>query len=264
MNVVTTILARGGSTGLPRKNALPLLGKPVVLYTIEHAQASELIDTIVLTTDSEEIKQIGRDAGVEIIDRPAELATATATVDSASRHAVDTYEANTGYVADIVVILYGNIPVRKPDIIDRAVSHLIETQADSVRTVASIGKKHPDWLHRLDGDRMIKFRENDIDRRQDLEPLYYHDGCVLAFTRESQCTPPAHEHDFHAFFGKDRRAIIQGANDTVDIDSLEDFYMAEALLRMERDDLFLRSTARPLQNSEGSPLERNTHTVHTH
>jgi N-acylneuraminate cytidylyltransferase len=249
MNVMTTILARGGSTGLPRKNALPLLGKPVVQYTIEHAQASELIDTIVLTTDSEEIKIIGRNAGIEIIDRPKELATATATVDSASRHAVETYESRTGYAADVVVILYGNVPVRKPDVIDRAVSHLIETKADSVRTLASIGKNHPDWLHRLDGDRMIKFRENDIYRRQDLEPLYYHDGCVIAVTRKSLFTPPAHDHDFHAFFGKDRRAIIQSANDTVDIDSLEDFYMAEAMLRMERDDLFLRPTAHPAQHA---------------
>lgn len=244
MNVLTTILARAGSTGLPRKNALPLLGKPVFAYTVEHARDSELIDQIVLTTDSEEIKTAARAMGVYIVDRPAELATATATVYSASRHAVDTYEAETAYETDIVVILYANVPVRAAGIIDRALRFLIDSGADSVRTVTPVGKAHPDWLHRLDeAGRMTKFRENNIHLRQDLEPLYYHDAAVLAMTREAFFTPPAHDQDYHAFFGKDRRAIVQSPNDAVDIDSLEDFYQAEALLRLQREELFLRPTA---------------------
>jgi CMP-N,N'-diacetyllegionaminic acid synthase len=245
MNVIATILARGGSMGLPRKNFLPLLGKPVFFYTVEHARESELIDTILLTTDSPEIKELARPMkDVIVIDRPAGLATNTATVDSAARDAVLQYEAMTGYNTEIVVILYGNVPVRAPGIVDRAVKFLIDTGADSVRTVAKVGKTHPDWLHHVDEQgRMTKFRENNIYRRQDLELLYFHDGSVLTMTRQSLFTPPAHEHDFHAFFGRDRRAIIQDAQDTVDIDTIEDFHMAEALLKLQREELFLRPTA---------------------
>ena len=90
---------------------------------------------------------------------------------------------------------------------------------------------------------MVKFRENNIYRRQELEALYYHDAAVLTMTRQSLFTPPAHAEDHHAFFGRDRRAIIQGAQDSVDIDTIEDFHMAEALLKLQREELFLRPTA---------------------
>jgi CMP-N-acetylneuraminic acid synthetase len=154
-----------------------------------------------------------------------------------------TYEAATGYETDVVVILYGNVPVRAPGVIDRAVQLLIDSGADSVRTVAPVGKSHPDWLHHVDEQgRMSKFRENNIYRRQDLEKLYYHDAAVLTMTRKSLFTPPEHEQDFHAFFGKDRRAIIQGAQDSVDIDTIEDFHMAEALLKLRQEELFLAPT----------------------
>ena len=171
MDMLGIILARAGSKGLPDKCVRPLLGRPLIAYTCDHVAACRRLCGVVLTTDSEPAKQIARVQGVEIVDRPAELATDTAPVDAAARHAVEVWEARHGRRVDAVVLLYANVPVRAEGVIDRAIGLLERTGADSVRTVAPVSKQHPDWLHRLEGDRMIQYRPNSIHRRQDLEPL---------------------------------------------------------------------------------------------
>jgi len=169
MHTLAVILARAGSKGLPDKCVLPLCGQPVIAYTLRHAQQSRRTDAIVLTTDSAPAMAVGRSRGVRVIERPPELATDTAPVDAVVRHAVKAYEDEIvkPVDVDIVVILYGNIPVRAEGAIDRCVDHLMETGCDSVRTVVRVSKQHPDWLHRLDGDRMEQVRPNSIHRRQD-------------------------------------------------------------------------------------------------
>lgn len=231
MYVLAVILARAGSKGLPDKCVRPLLGRPVIEYTFDHALAATAVDNVLLTTDSEPAKTLARARGITVIDRPPELAIDTATVDDAARHAVRTFETAGNRSVDFVVLLYGNIPVRANGIVDRCVRHLIETAADSVRTVAPVTKQHPDWVHRLDGDRMTQFRTNSVYRRQDLEALYYHDGAVAAVTRAALMAAPRWQGDFQGFLGDDRRAVIQGPEDSVDIDGPVDFHLAEALLR---------------------------------
>jgi N-acylneuraminate cytidylyltransferase len=234
MYTLAVILARAGSKGLPDKCVLPLRGRPTIAYTIDHALAGRCVDAVVLTTDSKPAAGVAREAGIGVIDRPAALAADTAPVDAAVRHAVTHFEGRAGVTVDVVVILYGNIPVRAPGSIDRCVGHLIETGCDSVRTVAPVSKQHPDWLHRLEGDRMVQYRVNSIHRRQDLEPLYYHDGAVIVVRRRGLFAPET-ETDPHALFGRDRRAVIQAEEDSVDIDSLSDFYKAEAILRSQEE-----------------------------
>ena len=231
MYTLAVILARAGSKGLPDKCVLPLCGQPMIAYTIEHARSARLVNEIVLTTDSAAAQVIGRSLGIHVIQRPAELATDTARVDDSVRHAVEWFEQTSGKTIDAVVILYGNIPVRAPGSIDRCIECLERTGCDSVRTVAPVSKQHPDWIHRLDGDRLVQFRPNSIHRRQDLEPLYYHDGSVIAVARRSLFGPGI-ANDPHAFFGTDRRAVVQREDDAVDIDTRADFYRAEALLRV--------------------------------
>ena len=243
MYVLGVILARAGSKGLPDKCVRPLLGRAVIEYTFDHALAAESLGAIVLSTDSEPAKQLARARGITVVDRPAELAIDTATVDEAARHAVRAFESIAGRDVDAVVLLYGNVPVRADGIIDRVVRHLIATRADSVRTVAPATKQHPDWIHRLDGDRMSQYRPNDIYRRQDLEPAYYHDGAVAAVTRKALFAAPRWEGDFQGFLGDDRRAIVQQPEESVDIDGPVDLHLAEALLRGRADVASPRSPA---------------------
>ena len=230
MKILGVILARAGSKGLPRKCMRDLLGRPLIAYTFDHARTSALLTDIVLTTDCREAAELAHRFGIDIVKRPAELATDTATVDTAVRHAVLNQETRDCASYDFVVILYGNIPVRADGIIDRTVKHLIDAGADSVRTVSPVTKLHPDWLHRLEGDRMTPYRPNSIHRRQDLEPLFYHDGSVIAVTRTSLFAAENQPDDAHAFFGRDRRALIQQPHETVDVDEQVDLFFAEAIL----------------------------------
>lgn len=231
MNAVGVILARAGSKGLRDKCMRQLLGKPLIQYTFEHAAAAHLLTDHVLTTDSEAAKSLARRIGVYVIDRPPELATDTATVDAAARHAVESWEGMQQAVVDIVVLLYGNIPIRAAGLVDRAIALLVETKSDSVRSVAPVSKQHPDWLHRLDGDRMSQYRVNSIYRRQDLEPLFYHDGAVAAVTRQSLFDALKTPDDHQAFLGRDRRALVQRPEDAVDVDEPIDLHVAEGILR---------------------------------
>ncbi len=230
MDVLGIILARAGSKGLPDKCIRLLLGRPLIEYTFDHALASKRLTALLLTTDCAPAKELARKRGIDTIDRPPSLASDTATVDAAARHAVDQWEADDGSDIDAVALLYGNIPLRKEGVIDSAIEHLERTGADSVRTVAPVSKQHPDWLHRLDGDRMVQFRPNGIYRRQDLRPLYYHDGAVAVVRRAALFNALLTPDDGQAFLGEDRRAIIQGCEDTVDVDTAADLSMAEGLL----------------------------------
>jgi N-acylneuraminate cytidylyltransferase len=235
MTALGVILARAGSKGLPGKCMRELAGRPLIAYTFDHAEASRKLSAVVLSTDSEPAKALARRAGIEVIDRPAELANDTATVDDAARHAVEEWESKHGLTVDIVALLYGNIPIRADGLIDRAIEHLVGTGADSVRSVAPVSKYHPDWLHRLDGDRMIQFRPNSIYRRQDLEPLFYHDGAIAVVARAALFGALQTPEDHQAFLGKDRRALVQRPQDAVDIDEPIDLYFAEAVLRAQRE-----------------------------
>jgi len=231
MVTLGVIIARAGSKGLPDKCVRDLCGRAVIEYTFDHALASQQLTAVVFTTDSQPAAAIARQRGIEVIDRPPELATDTATVDAVARHAVERWEAKNDRRVDAVALLYGNIPVRAEGLIDRAIEHLVRSGADSVRSVAPVTKQHPDWVHRLDGDRMVQFRANSIYRRQDLEPLYYHDGAVAVVTRGALFGALATPDDHQSFLGHDRRAIVCHPEDAVDIDGPVDLCLAEAILR---------------------------------
>jgi len=224
-DVLAVVIGRAGSKGLPRKNALPVCGTPMIAHTIRFARASRRIGRTVVSTDGDEIAAIARDEGVDVVMRPAALANDTATVDSAVRHAVDAIGAREG----IVVILYGNVPVRPSDLADRAVARLVESGADSVQSYYRVGKTHPYWMSSIDeSGRVAQFIENRIYRRQELPPLFMPDGGVIAVRRESLFDVRPDEP--HAFFGRDRRGIETREGDVVDVDTALDRAVAEAIL----------------------------------
>jgi CMP-N-acetylneuraminic acid synthetase len=86
-------------------------------------------------------------------------------------------------------------------------------------------------MSRLEGDRVIAIQPGSIHRRQDLTPLFLHDGAVVAVSRQSMLRGKAFPDDPHAFFGVDRRGFETGAGETVEIDQRRDLYWAEAVLR---------------------------------
>jgi CMP-N-acetylneuraminic acid synthetase len=231
LEVLAVIPARGGSVGVPSKNILPVAGKPVIAYTIDHARQSESVTRIAVSTDSTEIAGVARGCGAEIVMRPAEYATDTARIDYALRHALDSLRDKDGYRPDIVVLLYANIPVRDASITDRCVGHLAEKGGTSVRTFVDVGKFHPLWMSKIDGDQETPYSELKVFRRQDLPKLYIHDGACVAIRAEVLDLSRNHPEDNFAWLGCDRRGIVQESHSTVEIDSRYDLMLAEAIVR---------------------------------
>lgn len=243
MNVLGVILARAGSQGLKNKHLLPLLGRPVISYTFDHARASRLLTRTVVSSDSMEILKLAADCGFQTIVRPDVLATPEASVQSVLLHAMKIVEADGRFHADAIVCLYGNVPVRGEGVIDRALALLQSTGCDSVRSFCPVGKWHPGWMCRIDQDRVVQYQPGSIHRRQDLEPLYLHDGAVVAVSRNSLLCAELHPDDPHAFFGSDRRAILTAPGETVEIDQLMDFFLTEAILRHQQQQAPLRKAS---------------------
>ncbi len=237
------VLARAGSKGLPEKNSRPVAGKPMLSWTIEHALASPALDRVVLSTDGQELAQIGRKHKIEVVHRPYELAHDTAPVDAAARHAVTSIIG----MHEQVVILYANVPVRPADLVQRAVDKLQATGCDSVQSVCPVGKHHPYWMqqvlpepgvrdpsaHAAGHGRLEPFHANQVDRRQDLPPLYVLDGGIIAVRRDSLFHVV--EGQPHAFLGDDRRAIITQPGEVIDVDSPLELHVAEAVLNEQQN-----------------------------
>ena len=231
MNILAVILARAGSLGLKDKHLRSLLGRPVIDYTFEHARAARRLTRVVVSSDCPVIRNAAERLWFETIARPAELATADASVQDVMLHALETVESRSSFHADGVVVLYGNVPVRPAGVIDDAVALLQSSKCDSVRSFCPVGKWHPSWMSWLDGDRVEPLQAGSIHRRQDLTPLFLHDGAVVAVSRESMLRGKKSPEDPHAFFGTDRRGVRTEMGETVEIDHLRDLYLAEALLR---------------------------------
>ena len=122
------IPARGGSKAIPRKNILPLLSKPLIVWSIEAAHSSVLIDEFVVSTEDNEIADVAREAGAAVLRRPERLATDTATTVSVLQHALEEIPA------DIVVLLQPTSPIRVDNIVDRAIQLFLDTECDTLAT----------------------------------------------------------------------------------------------------------------------------------
>ena len=237
MNATAVILARRGSKGVPGKNMAPVGGRPCLAWSIEDAMNASLVDRVIVSTDWAAAATLARSMGADVVERPHDLAGDTASVDEAVRHAVPNAEPAP------VVILYGNVPVRPADLIDRAISMLTEARADSVQSYAPVGKYHPWWtcivdeasgaVRPWDGDRLFR----STYRRQDLPPAYIPDGGVLVVDPDALFLRiPGVPDGPHAFLGREdkRRAITSREGQVVDIDSPLDLLVADAILRSER------------------------------
>lgn len=233
MQPLLLILARAGSKGVPGKNARSVAGRPCIEWTIDAARAAAHPVRIAVTTDDPTIQQIALCAGLDLIARPAELASDTATVDDAARHAVIALNDKS---LDPIILLYANVPLRPPGVIDRAIELLAHTGADSVQSYQSVGKHHPLWTAVVAPDGAVSpwqgdTLNNNIYRRQDLPPAHIPDGAILAVMRralfhEIPGVPPGP----HAFLGAHQRGIINPPGSVVDIDSELDLLIAETLL----------------------------------
>lgn len=238
--VLAIILARAGSKGVPGKNAALVAGRPCVAWTIDDARSARRVDRVVVSTDCPHVAACARSMGVEVIDRPAALATDGATVDDAARDCLTRLHQSADRACDAlraVALLYANAPVRPAGLIDRAIDLFDSSRCDSVQSYAPVGKHHPWWTAVVGADASVRPWEGDVlnhgvFRRQDLPAAHVPDGGVLvvsprALFRRIEGVAPGP----HAFFGKDRRGVLTKDGEVVDIDTRVDLLVADAILR---------------------------------
>ncbi len=183
-NILAIIPARCGSKSVPNKNIRLLNGKPMLAYSIEHALQSKLINRVILSTDSIEYAEIGRDYGAEVpFIRPAEYATDSALDIDVFFHCLNYLKETEDYEADIVVQLRPTYPVRKVDDIDTMIELLIQNKdADSVRSM-SLAKEIPYKMWKKGRDGTILPVISDLHEcynmpRQELPTAYYQNACI--------------------------------------------------------------------------------------
>ncbi len=147
--VLGVIPARGGSKRCPRKNILPYKGKPLILWTIEAASKSALLDGFIVSTDDIEIMQIVTEHSA-IIERPDHLATDSATNEDVLRHACTLFDH------EWIVLLQPTSPLRTGADIDNAILLARDSRYGTCISYNETGKKNGavyvckrDWL--LDG-----------------------------------------------------------------------------------------------------------------
>jgi len=224
--VLGIVPARGGSKGVPGKNVRPLAGRTLLEYTARAARESGVLDRVILSTDSPEIADTGRRAGLDVpFMRPATLAADDTPMLPVIQHALESL-ARDGWSPDMIVLLQPTSPLRRPDHIRAAVTTLRDTKADSVVTVVEIPRHlSPDYLMRLDGGRLQPFLPEGarVTRRQDARPAYSRDGTVYAFWR-------ATIERFGGIYGEDCRPLLIDARESLSIDSPADWDAAERLL----------------------------------
>jgi CMP-N-acetylneuraminic acid synthetase/3-deoxy-D-manno-octulosonate 8-phosphate phosphatase KdsC-like HAD superfamily phosphatase len=180
MNVLAVIPARGGSKGIPRKNLKLLAGKPLLAHSILHAKQTPSITRIVVSTDDDEIADVARQWGAEVVHRPTEISGDKASSESALLHTLDWLRANENYEPDLVVFLQATSPCRQPGEIQPAIDML---QRDGADSLLSVGPVHGFvWRVEKDGaTRSFSYDHLHRPRRQDAPEDLIENGSFYIF-----------------------------------------------------------------------------------
>ena len=221
-SILAVIPARGSSKRLPNKNILDLAGKPLITWTIEAGLRSEYIDSVVVSSDSDNILDISKISGANIIKRPSELASDTATSFDSIKHAIN----NTIETFDYVISLQPTSPLRKNYHIDEAFELLIKMNAAAIISVVET-EHSPLWSSELPKDRsMVNFLKNDVSnkRSQDLVKYYCLNGAIYICKSEKLL-------EEKSFFLKENiYAYKMDRQSSIDIDDEFDWKLLEAFM----------------------------------
>ena len=160
--IICIIPARGGSKGIPKKNIINFLGKPLISHSINYAQASSLIHKIYVSTDCNEIAKIASEKNVDIIKRPDSISDDFASTESAMIHAVE----SLNYTPDIIVLIQPTSPLRPKDSLNDALNSYLSNNYDSLLSISPTHR----FFWEIDKDIAIpKYNFNCRPRRQDFK-----------------------------------------------------------------------------------------------
>lgn len=225
MNCVAIIPARQGSVRLPNKNKLELAGKPLISWTIEAALESGVLDQIIVTTNDSDIKNIAKSYnGVLVVDRPCTLATPSSTSLEVVNHALESHQYL--HDDDLIVTLQPTSPIRSPFDIKKSTMMMCTCkEADSLVSVSPV--KHyatSDHLFTLGRDNVI-ISGSPLDHPTSHQ-FYSRNGASIYITRFKNIS--------RFIYGGMTIAYIMPSLRSIDIDTYEDFLLADAVMSNAR------------------------------
>lgn len=215
LRTVVIIPARGGSKRLPHKNLQLIGGMTLVEHSINYAMAnSEIIDDIVVSTDSKEIMEVALRLGATVVERPAELSEDESSTVSALKHTL--MKLDKKY--EVIVLLQPTNPLRPDSLLKETFKKFQYGGYDSLMTVSRNYHK----LGEIEEDRFIPFNYKMGQRSQDLKPLYYENG--LLYIMRSEIIKQ------DVLLGeKNLPYVVSHSYAKVDIDTIEDLRYAQFL-----------------------------------
>lgn len=181
--ILGIIPARKGSKGIPGKNLKLLGGKPLIQYTIESALECKWLNTVLVSSDCENILHISSQfKGIETpFIRPAELANDSTPAILVLSHALEFYQKQ-GKEFDYVCLLQPTAPFRSKNLINEAILKIIETEADCLVTISKIPDKYnPNWAFQMsNGEQVFRIMKEErlVSSRQQLTDAFYRNGKV--------------------------------------------------------------------------------------
>ena len=200
--ILGLIPARGGSKGVPGKNIKMIHGKRLIVWSIEKALRSNKLDKVVVSTDSDEIAEISRNAGAIVLKRPDDLATDTASTQDVMVHALNNFPA------DILVLLQPTSPYRSDGLIDECIDEFIEGKYDSLATGFMCDYK--------------EYGKNTLPRQQ-IQGFFYDDGNVYVIKAENILNGDR--------YGKKIGRKFISRYENAEIDDEYDFWLLEQILK---------------------------------
>jgi CMP-N,N'-diacetyllegionaminic acid synthase len=224
LEVVGLVTARGGSKRLPRKNVLPLAGKPMIAWTIEAARESGVLRRVIVSTEDDEIARVSREYGADVpFIRPMELALDDSDHVDVVNHALGWLEEQEGVHPDYVMLLQPTSPLRTAADIDACVALARQTDAPAVVSVSAM-RPHPYLAMRLGDDGTLE-RVIAVDAgREAWPPLVAPNGAVylnrVASLRADRTFVPS-----------GTLGYVMPSERSLDIDTLWDLSLADAALR---------------------------------
>jgi len=225
--ILCTICARGGSKGVKNKNIRLLNGKPLIAYTIEQAKDTKLFEHIVVSSDSDEILDVAKEYGAEVIfRRPEKLASDTSGKLDVIKHALLASEKYYGTIFNYHIDLDATSPLRDVSDIIIAYNQFLDNDNDILITGAP-ARRSP-YFNLVEVDKLgqvalSKILENKVVRRQDSPECYDMNASIYIWKRETLLSNDS-------LFTKKTGLYVMPENRSQDIDSELDFKIVELIM----------------------------------
>ena len=224
--ILAVIPARGGSKGIPRKNIKEICGKPLITYTIEAALACGYIDRVIISTDDKEIAEVSKASGGEVpFLRPEALAGDNSPTIDCVIDLLERLKLNDGYEPDYVALLQCTSPLRNSKHIVESIEKLDKSNRDGIISVCE-SDTNPYWMNVINDGKLEYFIEEgrSITKRQDLPKVYTMNGAIYIIKTDILINE-------RTFEPQNIGAYVMTQKDSVDIDEMLDFEIAELIMK---------------------------------